>query len=386
MRVCIVNPISQTSPDRWSVPSVISNRQSITVQMGRHLEEQGAEVTVIIGDPFKPQVRDEGVHCEYLPVAKSPLAPPAQIPWLRGLSAEVAGGGFDAVVSSEVFQWSTLALTFGRRIPPLFVWHEADTYQRFGATLPARLFYATAGRRIRRTARGFMPRTDSAARFLGEVGVPPDKVGPEVPNGIDAALFRPNSALRSERPLVLYVGSLIERKNPSLAIRAMKTVCGRYPDATLIMKGIGDQEESLRALSAQAGLGERVIIDTERSSHDAMAEVYNRAWVAVFPSFRDFASLSPIEAVACGVPVVLSERLFHATYLEELECGRASGDDPDEFGGAIVDLMERYGRRGLDAASTAPVIERFSLSAGARRMLAYLETSVGSGSPGVSAR
>jgi len=386
VRLCIVNPISQTSPDRWSVPPVLSNRQSITVQMGRHLAAAGADVTVMMADPFRPERADEGVRCLYLPVSRNPLAPPAQIPWMKHLADEVSDGVYDAVVSSELFQWSTLALTFGQRVPPLFVWHEADAFQRFGGGVPARLFYATAGRRIAREAVGFMPRTDAAARFLGSVGVPADKIGPEVPNGIDAEMFRADTASREPRPLVLYVGSLIERKNPTLAVRAMRTVVDSVPGARLLMKGFGDQEPLLRDLARELGLGESVILDTDRSDAEGMAALYNRAWVAVFPSFRDFASLSPIEAVACGVPVVLSRRLFHAEYLERLECGRASGDDADEFGRAVVDMIDRHGPRGLDAAMTAPVVERFALSHGARRMLEYVESGTRSAGEGVEAR
>jgi glycosyltransferase involved in cell wall biosynthesis len=105
--------------------------------------------------------------------------------------------------------------------------------------------------------------------------------------------------------------------------------------------------------------------------------------VAVFPSYRDFASLSPIEAVACGVPVVLSRRLFHAEYLERLGCARASGDDPDEFGRAVADLLDQYGRQGLDPVTVAPVVERFALSSGARRMLAYMAERAVAGDVGV---
>lgn len=376
MKICLVNPISQTSPDRWSVPPVESNRQSITVQMARHLESAGATVTVVMADPFTPDVADEGVECVYLPVRRTPLSPPAQIPWMKGLTELVGAGGFDAVVSSEVFQWSTLALARADDVPPLFVWHEADGFQRLGKTIPARIYYATAGLKIARRVCGYMPRTDSAARFLSSVGVPAEKIGPEIPNGIDSTGFGPRRDSRDRTPLVLYVGSLIERKNPSLAVRGMARVHERFPDACLLMKGFGDQEALLRELISGLSLDQSVTIETKRSDHSEMAALYNRAWVAVFPSFRDFASLSPIEAVACGVPVVLSERLFHARYLEERGCGRATSDDAERFGDAVSDLIAAHGRAGLADAAIAPVVNRFSIESGAHRMLQYLEQTL----------
>lgn len=376
MRVCIVNPISQTSPDRWTVPPVLSNSQSVAVQLARHIELRGAQCEVIMAGPFTPAVEDEGVNCRYLPVIQSPFAPAAQIPWMPQLVDNVRGGRFDAVISSEIFQWSTYALANSRGIPPLFVWHEADQFQRFGRRVPARIFYATAGRRIASRAAAFLPRTDRAAQFLRDVGVPNAKIGPEIPNGIDSVRFVPSRVDRDRTPLVLYVGSLIERKNPILAVRSMIRLRERHPSARLLLKGFGEQEDVLRAEAVRLGIDDAVILDTRRSDHAEMASIYNRAWVAVFPSFRDFASLSPIEAVACGVPVVLSERLFSAKYLEDARCGLAVGDDERDFGDAIADLIDTHEERGLDDQVLAPVVDRFSISAGADRLVAFLTASL----------
>lgn len=376
MRICIVNPISQTSPDRWTVPPVLSNSQSVAVQLARHIELCGAQCEVFMAAPFAPAVADEGVSCTYLPVIQSPFTPAAQIPWMPQLVDNVRGGRFDAVISSEMFQWSTYALASARGIPPLFVWHEADQFQRFGRRVPARLYYATAGHRITGRASAFLPRTDRAAHFLRDVGVPDAKIGPEIPNGIDSVRFVPSRVDRDRTPLVLYVGSLIERKNPILAIRSMVPLLERHPSARLLLKGFGEQEVALRAEAVRLGIDGAITLDTRRSNHAEMASIYNRAWVAVFPSFRDFASLSPLEAVACGVPVVLSERLFSANYLEDAHCGLAVGDDEREFGNAIADLIDTHGQRGLDDQVLSPVVDRFSISAAAERLVSFVAAAL----------
>lgn len=372
MKLAIVNPISQTSPDRWSVPPVTSNAQSITVQMARELCRLGTDVTVFMAAPFTPAVPDEGVSVKYLPVIPTPLSPPAQIPFMPSLVREVRAGRFDAVVSSELFQWSTLSLALSRQMPHLFVWHEADAYQRFMGTLPARIYHGTAGRLVVHRAAGVIPRTQRAAQFLLANGVPQEKLGPEVPNGIATDLFGPDLELRAEQPLILYVGSLIERKNPSLAVRAMPYVLSEEPSAALLMKGFGEQEGLLRRLADEIGVSSSVMFDSSRSSHDEMSGIYNRAWVAVFPSFRDFASLSPIEAVACRVPVVLSERLFSAEYLAATGCGIPVSDDPSRFADAVVRHIRQYGRQGLPEGRVQPVRERFALRSAAGRLLEYI--------------
>lgn len=372
-----MNPVSQTSPNRWSVPPVISNAQSIGVQLAREVVSAGNEAAVFMAQPFEPSTHDEGVDARYLPVVGTPVSPSAQLPFMPSLSREILAGGFDAVVSSEMFQWSTLALASDRRLPPLFVWHEADTYQQFLRTVPARLFYATAGKRVIKRAAGFLPRADSAKEFLLRVGVPAEKIGPEVPNGINARLFAPVRELRSATPLILFVGSLIERKNPSLAVRAMAHVLREMPEARLRMKGFGDQEGHLREIAESLGIADAVMFDTSRSTHSEMADLYNHAWVCVFPTFRDFATLSPIEAVACGVPVVLSRRLFSARYLEQMGCAVATSDDPVEFAQGILRQLELGGRWGLPEEAVCPVVERFSLQRAAENLVGYVGEVLG---------
>jgi glycosyltransferase involved in cell wall biosynthesis len=376
VRIAIVNPVSQTSPNRWNVPPVVSNAQSIGVQLAREIAATGNEVTVVMAQPFRPATSDEGVDARYLPVVGSPVSPSAQLPLMPSLRREIATGGFDAVVSSELFQWSTLALA-EKGLPPLFVWHEADTYQQFLRTVPARLYYATAAKRVIRRAAGFFPRGDSAREFLLRVGVPAEKIGPEVPNGINARLFAPSRESRAETPLILFVGSLIERKNPSLAVHAMPYVLRKVPEAKLLMKGFGDQEGHLRALVGKLGVEGAVGFDTSRSTHSEMVKLYNHAWVCVFPTFRDFATLSPIEAVACGVPVVLSKRLFSARYLEDMGCAVATSDDPAEFAEGILRQFDSRGRSGLPDATLAPVVDRFSLQNAAGSLVDYVGEVIG---------
>lgn len=218
-----------------------------------------------------------------------------------------------------------------------------------------------------------MPRTDSAEAFLRRVGVPETRIGPQVPNGIDDVLFTPERGRREASPLILFVGSLIERKNPQLAVRAMEWVLKEVPDARLLLKGFGDQEPPLRDLAVRLGISSAVEFDTERSTHEEMADVYNRAWVAVFPSFRDFASLSPLEAVGCGVPTVMATRLHCAKYLTAMGCGKGAGDEPEEFAGCITALLREHGRPGLMEDRIAPVRERYSLRSAAQKLCAYAE-------------
>lgn len=378
MRIAIINPITQTSPDRWSVPAVQSNRQCIAMQLGRALERLGDDVTVISAEPFRPVVSDEGVSTVYLPVSGAPYAPQAQLPMMRGLARMLREGGFDVVISGEVFQWATLtaARVAASAGPPLLVWHEADRYQRFGMTLAARAYYATFGRYIFRAATAVLPRSETSAEFLRANGLPDAKLGLELPNGFDESVFFPRRDLRRPEPRLLYVGSLIERKRPDLAVSALAEFRKTRPDATLRVKGCGALEAELRRLAADLGVQDSVEFDTTRSDSPGMAEIYNEAWVGVFPSERDFMSLSPMEAAACGVPVVVSNRLTHAGYVERIGIGEVAGNDPVQFAAAIARIVDARGGRGLSDEAVWQVREDNSLSRAAKRLHDYLAGQV----------
>lgn len=373
-----MNPISQTSPSRWTAPRVISNRQSIGVQIGRGLERLGHECTVVIAEPYRPETSDEGVACIYLPVRHTPLSPVSQLPWMRGLGRLALEGGFHAVLTSEVMQWSTSSLCLLRRRggPPVVVWQEADRFQSLGMTLPARAFFAVWGRRVIGAADGFVPRSEPARRFLAERGAPPAKLGPEMPNPVDLSVFHPCPEQRDTRPLVLHVGTLLRRKNPTVSVHAFARIREAWPTARLIIKGSGEMEGELRKEIGGLGLDAAAHIDTTRSTPEEMARLYNRAWVALFPTSRDLATLSPVEALACGVPVVLSPRLSHASTLASFGAQVAEDDEPGSFASCANAILERYGARGLGPREAEGLRERYSLEACSRRLSDYLESFV----------
>jgi glycosyltransferase involved in cell wall biosynthesis len=125
-------------------------------------------------------------------------------------------------------------------------------------------------------------------------------------SGIDRRDFRavdpPSVGLRPWRWRLLFVGRLDPRKGVDTAVRAL--VC-LPADATLEVLGTGDprEEERLRALIDELGVGERVSFGTV-PRHELRAR-YADADVVVFPSRWDEPfGLVPVEAMACGIPVV----------------------------------------------------------------------------------
>jgi glycosyltransferase involved in cell wall biosynthesis/phosphoheptose isomerase len=133
-----------------------------------------------------------------------------------------------------------------------------------------------------------------------------------VPCGVDLACFRPDGPVAERRPglrRVLCVGRLVERKGLGNVITALAGV----PGAELVVAGGPDAGEldshpearRLRALAAQEGVADRVELLGRVSRADLPALMRSADAVVCAPWYEPFG-IVPLEAMACGVPVVAS--------------------------------------------------------------------------------
>ncbi|MCG5431679.1 glycosyltransferase [Mycobacterium sp. MYCO198283] len=130
-----------------------------------------------------------------------------------------------------------------------------------------------------------------------------------VPCGVDTNRFTPDGprAARSHRPRIVSVGRLVPRKGFDILIRAMATV----PDAELMIVGgpaprqlFSDSEaRRLCKLAANVGVADRVKLTGSVSRADMPALLRSADLVACTPWYEPFG-IVPLEAMACGVPVL----------------------------------------------------------------------------------
>ncbi|MCQ2416407.1 MAG: glycosyltransferase family 4 protein [Oscillospiraceae bacterium] len=137
-----------------------------------------------------------------------------------------------------------------------------------------------------------------------------------VPCGVDTKRFAPASAediarVREAHHLpkeyFLYLGTLEPRKNLVRLIHAYSDLRKKYPDAPALVLagGKGWQYESIFAAVDALHLQENVIFPSYIPSGD-MAALYSGALAFVFPSLYEGFGMPPLEAMACGCPVLTS--------------------------------------------------------------------------------
>lgn len=140
---------------------------------------------------------------------------------------------------------------------------------------------------------------------LRVIGVPKSKLVP-IPNGIDMERFTPSSdservALRRQLGLpegfiVIYTGRLDGIKRVENLISVWANIQKVFPEATLLIVGTGPDEDALRR---SAGSG---IVFTGNVKD--VATYLRAANLFVLPSISEGFSLSTLEALACGLPVI----------------------------------------------------------------------------------
>lgn len=124
-----------------------------------------------------------------------------------------------------------------------------------------------------------------------------------VGNGVGAPFGPTGRRLEPGYPYLLYVGSRKPHKNLPRLLHAY-SLSGVRKDVRLILSGSADKE--ILAQIERLGLL-RDVHFSELTSNEALAEAYRGATGFLFPSLYEGFGLPPLEALACGAPVLTSD-------------------------------------------------------------------------------
>lgn len=140
-----------------------------------------------------------------------------------------------------------------------------------------------------------------------KVSVIPVALGGEFRPASLTAAARARYALTS--PYVLYVGNFNPHKNIPRLIRGFALLPGpvRSRHALVLAGGYGEGRPELARLAESLGLADRVIFSGRVDDADLPA-LYSEAAVYVTPSLEEGFGSTVLEAMACGAPVITSNR------------------------------------------------------------------------------
>jgi glycosyltransferase involved in cell wall biosynthesis len=125
--------------------------------------------------------------------------------------------------------------------------------------------------------------------------------------GIDHSYFYPKK-VKKQTNRILYVGSESKRKNLASLFKAIAEVKKIIPSVKLIKIGVSQDKknhEKLVLLAKKLGIEQNI---EWKGYVENLVEEYRKAQVFVFPSIYEGFGFPVLEAMACGCPVICSDK------------------------------------------------------------------------------
>ena len=150
-----------------------------------------------------------------------------------------------------------------------------------------------------------------------------------------AAEWRSQLGIAPGRKVLLFAGKFERKKRPVELMHAVQTI--QDSSVVLVMVGNGELESEVKAIAATDPERFRVLPFQNQSR---MPVVYRLGDVFVLPSlYGETWGLAVNEAMACGRPVVISDRVGCAQDVVDESCGRVfKADDSDALASALIEL------------------------------------------------
>jgi len=193
-------------------------------------------------------------------------------------------------------------------------------------------------------------------RELLALGAPADRLH-VAPCGVDLGAFAPRGPRAARTPgmrRVLSIGRLVERKGVDTLVQALAVLAGQGRiDVELVVAGgpapaelDGDPEvRRLRALAQDLGVADRVRFVGRVARADVPATIRSADVAACVPWYEPFG-IVPLEAMACGVPVVVAAVGGMLDSVRDGVTGvHVPPRDPDAVAAALGALLDDEPRR-----------------------------------------
>lgn len=176
--------------------------------------------------------------------------------------------------------------------------------------------------------------------------------------------LRQELSLPAETPLVVSVGELNENKNHKTVIKALSLMENQA--AHYCIAGNGPLLQELTEYARTLGVGERVRFLGYRRD---VPSILRQADVFVLPSRREGLGMAAIEAMACGLPLVSSNRHGINDYSIEGVTGfKHDPDNAEGFAGSIDCLLSNDALRAEMGKRCMEIAQEFTLEEAVNQM------------------
>jgi glycosyltransferase involved in cell wall biosynthesis len=378
----ILHTIRSVNPEGGGVIETVK-------QFSRELEARGHEVVIAsLDSPTDAWVKECPHRVEALGPARGGYGFSSRfVPWLRKHAAQ-----FDAVIVNGLWQFQSFGVWRALRHAgqPYFVFPHGMLDPWFKRAYPLKhlkkwLYWPWAEYRVLRDAAAVLFTCEQERRLARESfwlyrcneAVAPLGIAKPIGDAhSQRELFLNHFPECRNQRLILFLGRIHEKKGCDLLIRAFAEAAAGERNLRLVMAGpeqVGST--SLRDLAARLGVAERITW-TGMVAGDLKWGVLHAAEVFALPSHQENFGIAVIEALACGVPVLISHEVN--IWREVIE-GGAGFAEPDTADGTAL-LLRRWLETSLERrermreAARHCFAERFEIGQATERLLKVLES------------
>jgi D-inositol-3-phosphate glycosyltransferase len=397
--------ISEHASPNATLGSVDAGGQNVYVgEVSRHLGERGYEVDVFtrqdspdrpLVEPWAPGVRTINVPAgpaEW--VAKDdfwPLMPE----FLREMLSFARDRPYD-LIHGNFWMSGWVATRAARRlqVPAVQIFHATGVtkrrFQKHADTSPR--CRISVERRIVRDVNLLIAQCPEERRELIEdYGADPRKIR-IIPAGVDVRTFHPvdrrlarsSLGLPQDALIVVYVGRLLPRKDIRNAVRAL-AILRRILSVPVTLMIVGGETAEpdpaatpeigeIQRLASELGIADRVMLTGKRAQTE-LATYYSAGDVAVTTPWYEPFGLTPLEAMACGVPVIGSAvGGIQYTVQDGITGLLVPPRDPDALARRLRQLLTRRELRlGMGEAGLRRIRDEFTWPVTATRVASLYE-------------
>ncbi len=276
----------------------------------------------------------------------------------RHIAGQIHRGGYDLLFAQPgLYSFIPAVLQFAR-LPSIFYLHEPfgrqfvrpirrpylstgwrERVNRFDPLI--RLYesrlYQIQRRSVAQTTRLLANSEFTRRQILQEFGVD----APVCYLGVDFEGFRPLPGVEKE-DFVLSVGELTPRKGFDFLVESLALIPADIRPPLKLVSNVADPAEQayIEALARQKGVAVEVL---SRLGFEELVKLYNRARLCVYSPVLEPFGLVPLEAMACGTPVVgVREGGVAETVVHE-QAGLLTPRHPARFAAAVQRLLTDAG-------------------------------------------
>ncbi len=259
------------------------------------------------------------------------------------------------------------ALSLCRKPPenrPFAIWHvrrnlemAAAIFARDVLRLPIRIVFTSAAQRLHSVVpRHLIAKMDAVVATTAKAATFVPKLAAVVPHGVDTQRFTPAADRAAAWASLGYgghcgigiVGRVRPEKGTDLFVDAMIRVLPERPDFTAIiigrtMPGDAAFEAELRSRIQTAGLSDRILFVGEHPPHE-MPKIIQSLSLLVAPARYEGFGMTPLEAMASGVPVVASDTGVYAEIIHAQVGHVVPIANLDALTEALLDMTQSTGK------------------------------------------